>query len=78
MPINHGDDRRRLVPLAVVRVLTVLIDELDDAPTPLRVELRSIRSRMCRVYGIPSPDGLANASAVAQQLEDDDGVPLED
>jgi len=75
VPINSGDDRRRLVPLALVQVLTCLIDETLEFPQATRVELRSIRSRVCRVYGIPDPQGVANASAVAQDVEEADGVP---
>jgi len=78
MPINSGDDRRRLVPQAMVQVLTILLDELEEAPSHVRVELRSLQSRLCRLYGIPDPRGPANASKVAQDLEDDDGVPLEE
>jgi len=78
MPINLGDDRRRLVPSAVVQVLTILIDELDEWPEAKRMELRSIRSRLCRVYALPDPLARANSSAVAQMMEDADGVPLED
>jgi len=78
VPINRGDDRRRLVPDALVQVLTILLNELDEAPTHVRTELRSLRSRLCRLYGVPDPQGLANASSVAQDMEDDDGVPLEE
>jgi len=76
--INRGDDSRRLVPSALVRVLSVLLDELEDAPAPMRVELRAIRTRLCRVYQLPDPQGQANATQVAQDLADDDGVPLEE
>jgi len=78
VPIISGDDRRRLVPHALVQVLTVLIIELDDSPSHVRAELRSIRSRLCRVYGVPDPQGVANTSSVAQEMEESDGVPLEE
>jgi len=75
--IHSGDDRRRFVPLALVSVLTTLIEDLPDVPTERRVELRSIRARLCRVFGIDNPGAPANASTLAQDLEDADGVPLE-
>jgi len=74
MPIISGDDRRRLVPLAVVQVLTCLIDE-TELPSYRTVELRSIRSRLCRVFGLPDPQGAANASDVAQGVAEEDGDP---
>lgn len=77
MPINHGDDRRRLVPLALVSVMTILLDELEDAPSHVRVELLGLRSRLCRLYGIPNPVAQANASDVAQYVQEDDGLPIE-
>lgn len=73
-----GDDRRRLVPQAMVSVLTVLLDELDDSPSHVRVELLSLRARLCRLYDIEVPSDLANSSAVAQDVEDADGVPIEE
>lgn len=73
-----GDDRRRLVPQAMVSVLTVLLDELEDSPSHVRVELLSLRARLCRLYDIEVPSDLANSSAVAQDVEDADGVPIEE
>jgi len=78
VPIISGDDRRRLVPLAVVQVLTVLLDELEDAPSHVRLELKTLRSRLCRLYGLPTPAMAANPSDVAQMMEDADGVPIEE
>lgn len=72
-----GDDRRRLVPQAMVSVLTVLLDELDEAPSHQRVELLSLRARLCRMYDIPVPSDLASDIDVAQDLAEEDGVPLE-
>jgi len=77
MPINSGDDRRRLVPQVLVRVLTHLIDEEGDMPSATRVELRSMRSRLARLYALPDPQALANTVAVMQQVEEDDGVPTD-
>jgi len=73
--IYSGDDRRRLIPLALVQVLTCLIDETGDEPSAARVELRSVRTRLCKVFGIADPAAPANASALAQEMEEADGVP---
>jgi len=78
VPVYHGDDRRRLVPLAIVQVLTCLIDELEDGPSATRAELRSLRSRLCRVYRLEDPQGFANESDLAQALAEEDGIPIED
>jgi len=82
MPVNHGDDRRRLVPLAIVRVITHLIDADVEreglGPSTLRAELRTIRTRLCRLYGLEDPQGVSRETDVMQHLEDDDGIPLED
>jgi hypothetical protein len=59
-------------------VLTYLIDETGDDPSPERATLRTVRTQLCRTYRIPDPAAATNASALAQQLEDDDGVPLEE
>jgi len=77
VPIIRGDDRQRLVPESVVRVLTHLIDEFD-APSHVRVELRSLRARLCRLYRIEDPQSTANEVAVMQQLAEDDGIPTDD
>jgi len=70
---------RSLVPQALVSVLTVLIDDLDDAvPSSARVELRVLRSRLCRLFKIPDPQSEANASALAQEVAEQDGIPIEE
>jgi len=73
--IYSGDDRRRLIPQALVQVLTCLIDETPADPSALRVELRSIRTRLCRVFRMPDPAAPANSSALAQDMEEEDGLP---
>jgi len=75
---SSKDDSRRLIPQTLVQVLTVLIDELEDSPSSTRVELRSIRTRLCKVFRIADPLAPANASDIAQMMEDDDGVPIEE
>jgi len=62
----------------MVSVLTVLLDELDDAPDHQRVELRDLRLRLCRMYGIDCPQDLASDVDVAHDMEEADGVPIEE
>jgi len=69
---------RSLVPEAVVAALTALIDGLPSLPSSQRVELRMLRSRMCRLFKLPDPQDRANDSAVAQEVEEQDGVPQDD
>ena len=76
VPIYTGDDSRRLIPETLVKVLTLLIDETEWDP-PSKAELRSVRTRVCKLYRIPDPMGRANDSDVAQGLEDDDGIPID-
>jgi len=78
MPIYSGDDRRRLVPQALVQVLTCLIDATPEFPSPLRAELRTIRTRLCRVFRLADPSAPAHESDVAQMMEDADGIPFEE
>jgi len=76
---NPGEGSpRSLVPEAVVAVLTTLIDELSDVPSGTRVELRVLRSRMCRLFRIPDPQAAAGEVEVAQQLQELDGIPQDD
>ena len=77
-PTVQRESPRVAIPQAISRMLTLLLDELDELPSSTRVELRTLRSTICRIYSLPSPDGPANASALAQDLEDDDGVPIEE
>jgi len=76
--IHRGYDSRRLVPLAIVNALSALIE--DDLPLPSyrRVALREIRSALCRVYKLDDPQLAANASDIAQSMEEIDGIPQED
>jgi len=75
--ILSGDDRRRLIPQALVQVLGHLISDVDDRlPSHERAELRSLRSRICRLYKLPDPQALANDSDVAQAIAEEDGDPI--
>jgi len=78
MPIYSGDDRRRLVPQALVQVLTCLIDATPEFPSPLRAELRTIRTRLCRLYKLADPQAPSHEPDVAQMMEDADGIPIEE
>jgi len=71
---SGGDSPRLAVPKALVSVLTTLIDG-DYVPSSTRVELRSIRSRLCRVYRLDDPQAPARDTDVSQYLEESDGVP---
>jgi len=62
----------------MVSVLTVLLDELEDAPDHQRVELRDLRLRLCRMYQLEVPSDLASDVDVAQALAEADGIPIED
>jgi len=74
--IYQGDDSRRLVSETLVKVLTHLIDlEPGEAPSATRVELRMLRSRLCRLYKIEDPQSIANAVALVQHLAEEDGDP---
>lgn len=48
---------RILIPKAVVAALSALIEGLPDLPSAERVELRTIRSQLCRLYRIADPQG---------------------
>jgi len=72
MPIFRGDDRQRLVPQALVSVLTALIDDLE-LPDYRGVELADLRRRVCRLYGLPAPTDPASDVEVAQALAEEDG-----
>jgi len=74
--VFRGDDRRRLVPLALVSVLTTLIEDLPDCPSSTRVELRTIRARLCRVFDVPNPDAPASEIDVAHDVAEEDGEAI--
>ena len=74
MPIYSGDDRRRLIPLSLYRCSPV--SSMRQAKTLARASgAAGVRTRICKLYGIPDPAGPANAVAVMQQLEEEDGIP---
>lgn len=66
---------RNPLPEALVKVLTTLIEDLEQIPSAHRVELRSIRSRLCRVFKLSDPQGPANASELAWEQEHDQEIP---
>jgi len=67
--ILRGDDRRRLVPLAVCAALSALIDDEGLDPSARRVELRVLRARLQRLFGL---DTTVNESELAHDLLEDD------
>jgi len=75
VPIFRGDDRQRLVPETLVRILRDLIADEDLDPSARRLELRSLLHRVQLMYGL---DVTLNASALAQQMAEEDGIPQED
>ena len=74
MPINHGDDRRRLVPLAVCAALRALIGDEPLDISARRAELRTLLYRLQRLYGLPSK---VNEVELAQALAEEDGDEIE-
>jgi len=59
--------------MALVAVLTALIDDVGVDPVYTRVELRRIRAMLCRLYKVPIPEDKANEVAVMQHLAEEDG-----
>jgi len=49
----------------VVSLLNALLDELGPEPSYRRVELRTLRGRFCRLYGLPDPQQRADDAALA-------------
>ena len=72
------DSPRLVVPKALVSVLTTLISELPDVPTETRVQLRCIRSALCRVYRLKDPQAAISEVDAGQEEQELDGIPLED
>jgi len=77
MRYTSEDDRRRLVPLALVQVLTCLIDETPQGANYTRPALREIRSALCRLYRIPDPLERASEIDMMQAEAEADGLPVE-
>ena len=75
MTIYSGDNRRRLVPLAVCAALRALIGDEPMDPSARRAELRSLLYRLQRLYGIETT---VNESELAQALAEEDGEPVDD
>lgn len=65
---------RNPLPHAVVSALTALIDFLPDVPSEQRVELRNVRSRLCRLYRIDDPQMPANSSELAWEEKPDEEI----
>jgi len=66
---------RLLLPRAVVAALSALIEGLPDLPSHERVELRTIRSQLCRLYRLQDP--MKAVPAVQQHWEDNPEEPID-
>jgi len=75
VPIFRGNDRQRLVPETLCRILRDLIADEEMDPSARRLELRSLLHRVQLIYGL---DVTLNASELAQQMAEEDGIPQED
>jgi len=75
VPLFRGDDRRRLVPLALCSVLRTLIADEPMDPSARRAELRSLLYRIQRLYSLPAT---VNDSELAQELAEEDGEAIQD
>jgi len=73
--IYEGDNRRRLVPLALCSALRALIGDEPMDPSARRAELRTLLYRLQRLYNIPTT---VNESELAQELAEQDGEAIED
>jgi len=75
VPIIRGSTSRGAHVRAIWETLTCLIDDIPSVPSATRVRLRAQRAMLERSY--PGELGV-NASALAQQMADEDGIPQED
>jgi len=75
---SGSESPRVAIPSAIVRVLSALIEDLPDVPSSTRVELRSIRSRLCRIFQLPDPAHAVGEVEMAQLNAEDDGEAIQD
>ena len=68
--VYSGENRRRLLPLALCSALRALIGDEPMDPSARRAELRSLLYRLQRLYGIDSD---VNASELAQHVAGEEG-----
>jgi len=76
-PFKSESQRLATLPFAVVQALTALIDFLE-LPSSTRVELRTMRSQICRIYKVSDPQHAAAPQDVAQLMAEEDGEELQD
>jgi len=76
-PFKSESQRLATLPFAVVQALSALIDFLE-LPSSTRVELRTMRSQICRIYKVPDPQHAAAPQDVAQLMAEEDGEDLQD
>jgi len=77
-PFRVSDSPRLAFPQAIVAAIRVLIDELPSLPDYRRNELRTIVRKLCVMYRMKDPYGVASEVDVAQELAEQDGIPIED
>jgi len=75
---NLSDSPRLAFPQAVVAALTTLVDELPSLPDYRRTELKTMVRKLCIMYRLPNPYGIANEVEVAQLLAEEDGDEVTD
>jgi hypothetical protein len=75
VPIIRGSTSRGAHVRAIWEALTCLIDDIPAVPSSTRVRLRAQRAVLERTY--PGELGV-NASQLAQEMAEEDGIPQED
>jgi len=71
--IRH-DSPRLVLPYALVSVLNVLLEELDDAPSSSRVQLLAARDSVCRAFRLPLPGSPADPIQLEHELNPDEEI----
>jgi len=77
--IYHGQDRRRLLPQAVVLAISELIRSQREGSglTSSVAELVRVRTMLCHMYNIDDPSGVARETDVMQHLAEEDGDEIQ-
>jgi len=77
-PFRISESPRVAIPQALVAALVTLVDELPSLPDPKRAVLKTMVFQLCSLYRMKNPYGRANEVELAQELAEQDGIPLED
>jgi len=75
--IRSGDSPRLALPMAVVSCLDVLIERAKTEGYAA-ADLIRLRQQIAAIYKLPLRGKLASDVDVAQELEEQDGEPLDD